>query len=89
MELQTMKICDREYPILGYIETKQTGIVPLVDIPMMSDYKWQEMALQSRMRNPEYYRETEDVEATIARLQKWLEDARQNAGLALAEAVSS
>lgn len=74
-QLKTMKIGSREYPVEGYIETKQTGFVPLVNIPVMSDYKWQLSSLRSRMENPEMYREGtgEDVEAVIAMLCKWLE----------------
>lgn len=74
MELKTMKIGSREYPVAGYVTTKQTGTVPLVDIPMMSDYKWQLRSLRSRMENPERYQEAfdEDVEAVIIRLRKWL-----------------
>lgn len=44
MELKTMQIGQYEYPIAGYITTKQVGTVPLVDIPMMSDERWQELA---------------------------------------------
>lgn len=81
MELKTMKIGNREFPVIGYVTTKQTGTVPLVDIPMMSDYEWQEKALQSRLANPEFYRKAlgEDVEAAIARIREWLANARKEA----------
>lgn len=73
---QTMKIGTKDYPITGYVKSKKHGVVPMVDIPMMSDYKWQLQSLQSRLENPELYRRVlgEDVEAVIAQLRKWLEE---------------
>lgn len=50
MELKTMKVGEHEYPIAGYITTKQTGAVPLLDIPMMSDERWQELARAQKQR---------------------------------------
>lgn len=76
MELKTMKVGNGEYPILGYVESKRYGVLPLVDIPMMSDYAWEEKALQSRLANPEFYRKAlgEDVEVTIAKIRNWLSE---------------
>ncbi len=69
-----MKVGSREYPIAGYVTTKETGPVPLVDIPMMSDYKWHLSCLNSRLENPEMYRTVlgEDVETVIAELRATL-----------------
>jgi len=39
--LEAMKIGGRNYPVVGTANSKAFGAVPLVDIPMMSDYKWQ------------------------------------------------
>ena len=39
---------------------------------MMSDYKWQYNCLMDRLEHPEKYQDTEDVEAAIERLKKWL-----------------
>ena len=47
----TYEIAGREYPILGYVTTPQTGIVPLVDLPMMSDERWNELALENAVHN--------------------------------------
>ena len=47
---ETMNIGDQEYPIIGYIENEICGIVPLVDIPMMSDEKWNRLA-EADMKN--------------------------------------
>lgn len=47
--------------------------LPFINIPLMSDFKWQYMALQDRLQHPEKYREIgEDVEAAINRLKRWL-----------------
>lgn len=69
---ETYKIGDLEYPISRYVKVKGFGDLPVVDIPMMSDYDWQRSCLESRLKYPELYRATEDVEATIEKLRKWL-----------------
>ena len=55
--METMEVCGRNYPVIGYVEDETLGTVPLLDIPMMSDYNWQLRPLQSRLKNPELYRE--------------------------------
>lgn len=73
MELKTMKVGSREYPVAGYVTTKRTGTLPLVDIPMMGNYKWHLSCLNSRLENPEMYRAAgEDVELVIAELRETL-----------------
>lgn len=41
---ETVKIGSREYPVIGYVWNPAYGNVPLVDLPMMSDEKWNELA---------------------------------------------
>ena len=41
--MKTMKIGNGEYPIIGAIKTEEYGIVPIVDMPFMSDDEWQRM----------------------------------------------
>lgn len=74
-ELRTIEIGGRTFPIVGYARYKETGeTIPLVDIPLMSDYKWQLSSLQSRLDHPEWYAAIgEDVDTTIAQLRRWLE----------------
>ncbi len=75
--METIEIGGRTFPVQGYITRPSTGeSVPLVDLPMMSDYRWQLRALQSRLENPELYRANlgEDVEAVIAGLRRWLKE---------------
>lgn len=89
MELKMMKIGSREFPIVGYVKSKRFGTVPMVDIPMMSDYKWHLTCLNSRLKDPEMYRASgEDVEATIARLRETLAQYDENGNkLTLKEAI--
>lgn len=75
MQPQTMKVGNREYSIIGYAVSENTEEkYPIVDIPMMSDYKWQLESFRSRLKHPEVYREFlgEDVELVVSRLMSWL-----------------
>lgn len=44
VKLKTMKVGTQKYPVVGYVFVKQYGTLPLVDIPQMSDERWQELA---------------------------------------------
>lgn len=41
----------RYYPVDGYIKSKTGAVVPLVDIPQMSDKKWQKAAERNAVDN--------------------------------------
>ena len=45
--VETYKILDREYPVVGYVSTPQTGTLPLLNIRMMSDERERELGAQS------------------------------------------
>lgn len=78
----TYTVAGKEFPVIGY--TNFNGkLVPLVDIPSMSDYKWQLMCLHDRLEHPEKYRDTEDVDATIERLKKWLAEHTEQHSIAM------
>lgn len=72
----------KEYNIIGYVSPqganvpKETpGAVPLLDIKMMSDFKWQYGCLMSRIEHPENYKGIDtDVNAVIEKLKQWLID---------------
>lgn len=76
----------KDFDIIGYVSTdvrykgkrvdKNTpGAVPLVDIKMMSDFKWQYLSLMSRIESPEGYESRgEDVPAVIEKLKQWLRE---------------
>lgn len=51
----TYEILGKAYPIVGYVTTAQTGPVPLVDLPMMSDERWNELFRESAVK---HYTET-------------------------------
>ena len=57
----------------------KTCSIPLLDIPMMSDYKWQLGCLKSRLEHPENYADSENVEEVILKLHQWLEDNKEKA----------
>lgn len=67
---------DKEFKVECYIKTEETApdsqFIPLLDIPFMSDYKWQLNCLKDRLEHPEKYEKTEDVAAAIKRLENWL-----------------
>lgn len=79
--METMKIRERSFPVAGYVTDEAMGTVPLVDLPMMSDYKFQRIALEDRLQHPEVYREVlgEDVELAIAGLRQWLKEHSEGA----------
>lgn len=72
MNTGTVDICGKEYPVIGYAKSKEMGMIPVVDIPMMDDYRWKLRCLEDRLEHPEWYAPFEDVEKVVARLRRWL-----------------
>ena len=66
----------REWNVTGWEAIEGVGVFPILDIPQVSDYKWQLDALESRLRHPEYYAE-EDLPAAVERLKAYLEKNRE------------
>ena len=64
----------KSYPVTGYLSVAGMPTVPLVDLPMMTDYKWQLSCLESRLQHPEVYAQLENVEETVAKLRQWLKE---------------
>ena len=74
----------KSYPVTGYLSVDGMPTVPLVDIPMMTDYQWQLSCLKSRLEHPEVYAQFENVEETVAKLRQWLkENAPEGKGAAV------
>ena len=48
---QSYEAGSRYYPVDGYIKSKTGAVVPLVDIPQMSDKKWQKAAARNAVDN--------------------------------------
>lgn len=75
----TYTISGRKYKVEEYVkvknkDTQEQYFLPLVDIPMVSDYKWQSDALESRLKHPEWYEKDENVSEVIERLKAWLSE---------------
>lgn len=72
---KSINICGRECPVIG--EAK-FGVqkIPVAEITLMSDIKWQRLALEGRLRNHDDYAKycDDDVDAAIERLERWLEE---------------
>lgn len=64
----------KSYPVTGYLSVAGMPTVPLVDLPMMTDYQWQLSCLKSRLQHPEVYAQFENVEETVAKLHQWLKE---------------
>lgn len=73
--MQTMNICGRVYPVVGEAEYNDQ-MIPIVEMTMMSDIRWQRLALEGRLKNRGDYAKyvDDDVDAAIARLECWLEE---------------
>lgn len=63
----TYTIAGREYPVIGYVNAPQTGRVPLVDMPMMSDEEWERTARENAVHNftMKFGRSPETVEEAV------------------------
>ncbi len=73
---EEVEIGGKMYPVSGKIETDNGVFIPILDVKMMSDIKWQRIGYEDRLRRPDIYREyvVGDVDATIAKLKKWLKE---------------
>ena len=73
------EIAGRSYPVKGKAKYGDTYL-PIVDIHLMSDYRWQLDCLKGRLKNPGLYRSVDpDVNERILQLIKWLYDNEANA----------
>ncbi len=73
----TYNLGGRDFKVKGYIkimdkEADCQFYAPLVDIPMLSDYKWQLDCLNDRLEHPERYKD-ENLPEVIERLKLWLQ----------------
>ena len=77
---EVYRLAGQAYPVTPGVKMQGGLNVPLVDLPMMSDYTWQLGALKSRLEHPEVYAQFEDVEETVARLHQWLAENEPKGG---------
>ena len=59
-------------PVNGFMNYHGKNI-PIIDVPLTADFKWQYNALIDRIQYPEKYRSSgENVDETIDKLLKWI-----------------
>lgn len=61
------------YPVIGQVRTT-AGLFPLVDIPIMNDERWKELARENAVRNytREHGHDPESVEAAVIWQREWI-----------------
>lgn len=77
-----MNIHGKEYKVLTYVEiiddrndeNKVVGKLPILNIPMMSDFKWQVRCIENKLDNIEHFQKTENIAVSIFKLLKWCND---------------
>ena len=75
--MDKMEIWGVKYQVIGSVESKRHGTVPLLDIPMMSDETWMKLAQENavdRYRRA-FGREPESVEVAVDWVRKLEETA--------------
>ncbi len=62
------------YPVVGHAKTSIGEIIPILDIPMMSDERWEQLARENAVHN--YRRENgcepESIEEAVHWQREWL-----------------
>lgn len=74
--METYELNGKQYPIEGYANVvddkgETTGQIPIIALPMMSDYHWFLISLDSRLRKPHLY-EDENIEDVKNHIKNWL-----------------
>lgn len=69
--LGTYPVGGKEYPVIGLSRFKGQ-VVPVVDMPVMSDFRWQLNALKTRLQRPDLYEKHENVNRVAKELRQWL-----------------
>ena len=82
--MEYIKINGASYPITGYVKMKTGEIVPLVDIPMMSDEDWNKRAEELARENFRkwYGREAETAEEAFEGQRSYI---REHFGITVSE----
>lgn len=67
----TYDINGQKYPVLEMVDADPYGVLPLVDIPMMSDERWQEIA-HEQQKDPRYWETLADARfVTAEQVKAW------------------
>lgn len=52
-----MKINGIDYPVTGEVKSEKLGKnVPVLDIPMMSDERWNELVAEQKAKHSDFYK---------------------------------
>ncbi len=76
MQKKKYSVGGREWEVKGWEAVEGVGAFPILDMQLVSDYRWQLDCLESRLQHPEFYTE-EDLPATVERLRRYLEKNRE------------
>ena len=62
-----------KYPIIGHVDTVD-GMIPVLDIPMMSDERWEELAKSQAVKNyiRENGQEPDSIEVALEWQREWI-----------------
>lgn len=81
--MNTMKIGDRDYNIIGQVRVKDSDrTIPLVDMPMMSDERWNELAGENAVNNyrKEFGRDPESIDQAVEWQRRRVEELTGGSG---------
>ena len=73
---ETYTVGKSQFPVTAYVK-RPTGNVPIVEIPQVTELKWHQLCLESRLKHKEVYREFEDVETVITELKRKIEECER------------
>lgn len=68
---ETVKVGSREFPVTGYVWSPVHGNVPLVNLPQVSDERWNKLAEQNAVKN--YTQELGHPPRTVKEAVEWQE----------------
>ena len=73
--MQRIEVGGMRFPVIGQVERKNGDIVPLIEINMMSDERWQQLAAESAVKHfREWYgREPESVQEAFEGQRAYIE----------------
>ena len=66
------KVNGQDYKVIGQVEMSNGNVVPLLDIPMMSDERWNELVQQQAIKY--YIRENGEEPESLESVPEWYRD---------------
>ncbi|MDO5345286.1 MAG: hypothetical protein Q4E91_06035 [Lachnospiraceae bacterium] len=70
------------YPVIGMVETSNGAELSLLDIPMMSDERWQELAVENAVHNytKKFGHAPESAEQAVCWQRAWIRSILEEYG---------